>query len=137
MTIDTSLIKFKDNELKGLLQFFPKTANGKHLIPYNLVAIGNNTDPLFNNDFRGTKTLAFSDEEASFIRSVFTRLSNKIAIAPKEISTFDGPSQLNIASVQRIPGNKSVDGIVDVWTPINRKDGSLKTKNHTSLANSN
>ena len=128
MTLDTSLIKFKDRELKGLVQFFPKIANGKHFVPYNLVATGHNTKPLFNNDFRGTTTLAFSDEEASFIRSVFTRLSDKIAIAPKEISTFDGPSQLNIASVKRIPGNKNVDGVVDVWTPINRKDGSLKTE---------
>ncbi len=86
MKIDTSLIKFKGNQLKDLLQFFPKTANGKHLIPYILVAIGNNTDPLFNNDFRGTTTLAFCDEEASFIRSVFTRLSDKIAIAPKKLA---------------------------------------------------
>ena len=92
--IDTSLIKFKDNELKGLLQFFPKTANGKHFIPYNLVETGNNTDPLFNSDFRGTKTLAFSDEEASFIRSVFTRLSDKIAITPKEISEGGGSGKV-------------------------------------------
>ena len=127
MTIDTSLIKFKDRELKGLVQFFPKIANGKHFIPYNLVATGHNTEPLFNNDFRGTTTLAFSDEEASFIRSVFTRLSDKIAIAPKEISTFDGPSQLKIALIQHIPSNKNVDVVVHVWTPFNRKDCSLKT----------
>ena len=128
MTLDTSLIKFKDRELKGLVQFFPKIANGKHFIPYNLVATGHNTEPLFNNDFRGTTTLAFSDEEASFIRSVFTRLSDKIAIAPKEISTFDGPSQLNIASVHRIPVNNNIDGDVDDRTPIQRKDESLKTE---------
>lgn len=54
MNIDTSLIKFKDRELKGLVQFFSKIANRKHFIIYNLVATGYNTEPLFNNDFRGT-----------------------------------------------------------------------------------
>ena len=128
MTIQTKLIKFKGKELKGLLQFFPKNSSGKHLVSYNLVAAGKDTKPLFNNDFRSTTTIAFSDEEALFIRSIFTQLSKKIAILPNEISTFDGPKQLNIASVKRIPGDQSTDGIVDIWVPINKKDGSLKAE---------
>ena len=126
MAIETSLIKFKGKELKGLLQFFPITASGRHALPYNLVEAGNNTEPLFNNNFRGTATVAFSDEEALFIRSIFTRLSKKIAIEPNEVSTFNGPRQLNIASVERIPGNKSTDGVADIWVPLNKKDGYLK-----------
>ncbi len=77
MTIQTRLIKFKGKELKGLLQFFPKSSKGKHLVSYNLVAAGKETRPLFNNDFRSTTTIAFSDKEASLIRSIFTRLSKK------------------------------------------------------------
>jgi len=37
MTIDTELIKFPEEELSGLLQFFPRDNSGNHVVRYNLV----------------------------------------------------------------------------------------------------
>ena len=71
MTIDTELIKFPEEELAGLLQFFPRDNSGNHVVRYNLVEAGRATDPLLNHDFKGTTTIAFSNEEIAFIESVF------------------------------------------------------------------
>ena len=67
MTIDTELIKFPEEELAGLLQFFPRDNSGNHVVRYNLVEAGRVTDPLLNNDFKGTTTIAFSNEEMAFM----------------------------------------------------------------------
>lgn len=128
MTIDTELIKFPEKELAGLLQFFPRDNSGNHVVRYNLVEAGRATDPLLNHDFKGTTTIAFSDEEIAFIESVFERLSTSIAIQPQAVTSFNAPQQLDIASVERIPGDKSTDGIVDTWVPVRSRSGELNTQ---------
>ena len=128
MTIDTELIKFPEEELAGLLQFFPRDNSGDHVVRYNLVEAGRATDPLLNHDFKGTTTIAFSNEEIAFIESVFERLSTSIAIQPQAVTSFNAPQQLDIASVERIPGDKSTDGIVDTWVPVRSRSGELNTQ---------
>ena len=128
MTIDTELIKFPEEELAGLLQFFPRDNSGNHVVRYNLVEAGRATDPLLNHDFKGTTTIAFSNEEIAFIESVFERLSTSIAIQPQAVTSFNAPQQLDIASVERIPGDKSTDGIVDTWVPLRSRSGELNTQ---------
>lgn len=127
MTIDTALIKFPEDELAGLQQFFPVHHDGKHLVRYNLVAPGQDTEQLLNGDFKGTTSVAFSDDEAAFIHSVFDRLSETIAIAPQAVDSFNAPQQLDLASVERIPGGNSTEGILDTWVPVNAANGQLKS----------
>lgn len=128
MTIDTASIKFPEKELAGLLQFFPRDDSGNHVVRYNFVEAGRVTDPLLNHDFKGTTSIAFSSEEIAFIESVFERLSTTIAIQPQAVTSFNAPQQLDIASVERIPGDKSVDGVVDTWVPVRSGSGELKTQ---------
>ena len=93
---------------------------------YNLINSGIDINEPTNQNFHNTITIDFSVEEASFIASVFDRLSSSIAIAPQKVTTFNSHQQINLASVESIAGGANIDAIMDIRLPIKARTGQLR-----------